>query len=126
MRTFANSSVQQGKGRRFGPEIFEEIVVDPNPLSMFTAVVEDEIERLTSALMDDANPILVEFAASLKEGLATARTEAGGTLSLEGARVALLQAFERFPADRLARLTGLPFLAERAAAEAGVEDRVTA
>jgi hypothetical protein len=111
---------------RFGPEIFEAIEPDPDPLSMFSAVEEDEIDRLTAALMDETNPILTEFAATLKEGLAEARTQAGGRLSLEGARVALLQAFERFPSDRLARLTGLPLLAERAAAEAGVEGRVTA
>jgi phage gp29-like protein len=111
---------------RFGPERFAPIEVDPDPLSMFSAAEEDEIDRLTAALMDEANPVLVEFAAALKDGLAQAREDRGGNLSLEGARVALLQAWEQFPADRLARLTGLSFVAERAAAEAGAEDRVTA
>jgi hypothetical protein len=111
---------------KFGPERFAEVIPDPDPLSMFTAADEDEIERLTSALMDEANPVFTEFASTIRDSLAEARALRGGSLTLEGARVALLQAWERFPTDRLARLTGLPLLAERAAAEAGVEDRVTA
>lgn len=110
----------------FGPELFEEIEAPSDPLSMFTAVEEDEIERLTAAIMDDADPIFSAFAGSIRDSLAQARADAGGELSLEGARVALLQAFERFEPAKLARLTGLAFVAERAAAEAGVEGRIIA
>jgi hypothetical protein len=88
---------------------------------------ESMIERLTAAIMDDADPIFSAFAGSIRDSLKTARaTAAGGELSLEGARVALLQAFEQFEPAQLARLTGLAFVAERAAAEAGVEGRLTA
>ncbi len=110
----------------FGPELFEEIEGLSDPLSMFGAAEEEAIESLTSALMDEANPVFAEFAAGIRESLGTARENAGGTLSLEGARVALLQAFERFDPRELAKLTGLSFLASRAAAEAGVEDKITA
>lgn len=110
----------------FGPEIFEEITPNLDPLSMFTAAEDDEIDRLTLALMDDANPAIAEFAASIRDSLATARDHSGGQLSLEGARIALLQAFERFPEDRLGNLLGLPLVAIRAASEAGVEGKVVA
>ncbi len=98
---------------------------DPSAVA-FSAAEEDAIERLTVALASDANPAIKEFAASIRESLATAKEEALGELSLEGARVALLQAFERFDPAALAKLTGLAFVATRAAAEAGVEDDLTA
>jgi hypothetical protein len=121
------TKVQAYEGElRFGPERFEELVADPDPLSLFEAVEEDEIERLTAALLAETNPILAEFGAAVVDTLKAERELRGGVLSVQGARVALLQAFEQFPADRLARLTGLPLVAQRAAAEAGVEDRVTA
>jgi len=112
----------------FGPELFEELRFDDatGMFSVFDAVEEDEIERLTAALVDEANPILAEFGAAIVDSLKEAREARGGRLSVEGARVAMLQAFERFPADRLAKATGLAFAATRAAAEAGVEDKITA
>jgi phage gp29-like protein len=104
-----------------GPELFEEIVEKPDAREIigFSAEDEDAIERLTAALMDDANPAIREFAASISASLE-------GVTSLEGARVALLQAFERFPEERFAKAFGLPLVAMRAAAEAGVEDRIEA
>lgn len=114
----------------FGPEMFEPIEERPDAAAIigvtFTAEEEDEIERLTLALMDETNPIIAEFAASIRDNLAAAREASGGQLSLEGARIALLQSFERFPEDRLGRLFGLPLVATRAAAEAGVEGSVEA
>lgn len=86
----------------------------------FDEVEEDEIDRLAAALAAESNPIIAEFAASAIDSLRNERELRGGRLSVEGARVALLEAFERFPAEDLARATGLAFVAERGAAEAGV------
>lgn len=109
----------------FGPELFEEIEADPLPgMTMFGAAEEEAIERLTAALMDETNPVVLEFAASIRESLAKAKDTADGNLTFEGARVALLQAFERFDTTKLAKILGLPFLATRAAAEVGDEENV--
>lgn len=90
----------------------------------FDEVEDAEIERIAAELAKETNPILAEFAATAIDSLRSERDRRGGHLSVEGARVALLEAVERFPAGTLARLTGLPLTAERAASEAGVEDRV--
>jgi hypothetical protein len=110
----------------FGPELFEEIETEELPgMTSFSAAEEEAIDALTARLMDETNPAIVEFAASIRAELAKAKEAADGNLSLDGARVALLQAFERFDTAKLARTLGLSFLAERAAAEAGAEEDVT-
>jgi hypothetical protein len=110
----------------FGPELFEEIEGEQLPgLTSFSAEEEEAIDRLTLALMDETSPMIREFAASIRDELGKAKELADGNLSLEGARVAVLQAFERFDAAALAKVIGLPFLAERAAAEVGAEEDVT-
>jgi phage gp29-like protein len=109
-----------------GPPANDDDEEDPRKAAQFTAEEEEEIDRLTAALMDDTNPIVTEFAASIRESLATAKAETStGELSVEGARVAMLQAMERFDVTKLAKTLGLSFLAERAAAEVGAEDDVT-
>jgi hypothetical protein len=117
------SKVEPYQGElRFGPEIFEPIrtgeAFDPATLN-FTADQEQAIERLVKALVEDANPVFAAMADELRTGLQ-------GVNSLEGARVAILEAWERMPIDKLARLTGLPMLAERVGALAGAEEDVTA
>ena len=92
----------------------------------FSAAEEEAIEALTSRLVDETNPIVLEFAASIRGELAKAKELAGGKLSVDGARVALLQAFERFDPTKLAETLGLAFLAERGAAEVGDEEGVVA
>jgi hypothetical protein len=54
------------------------------------------------------------------------RASLQGVSSVEGARVAILGAMEKLPVDRLAKLTALPMLAERAGASVGADDLVTA
>jgi hypothetical protein len=110
----------------FGPELFEEIEMDDAlpGMPMFTAAEEEAIERLTDSLVDETNPIVLEFASSIRSELAKAKEAHGGDLSVEGARVALLQAFERFDTGKLAKQLGLAFLAERAGAEVGDEENV--
>ncbi len=106
---------------RFGPEIFEPIKTggfDPATLD-FSAGEEEAIERLIAALVEDASPVFAAMAGEL-------RTALQGVTTVEGARIALLGAMELMPVDRLARLTALPMLAERAGALAGAEDLVTA
>ncbi len=49
-----------------------------------------------------------------------------GVSTLEGARVAILDAMERLPVERLAKLTALPMLATRAASVADDESALTA
>jgi hypothetical protein len=101
----------------FGPEIFEDI--DPEFGALVDALVfeageEDAIEKIARALAEETNPILLEFGAALAESVK-------GVKSAEGLRVALLEAFERLPASRLAQAAGLPLLSERMRAEAGVD-----
>jgi len=92
---------------------------------MFGAAEEEAIDRLTASLMDETNPVILEFAASIRETLAKAKEDADdGNLSLEGARVALLQSFERYDPTKLAKVLGLVFVAERTAAEVGDEESV--
>lgn len=103
-----------------GPEIFEEAKASwiDGILSghgAFSAQDEDFISRWADALASEAEPALAEFAASLKGKLEDGMTA-------DGFRVALLEALERFPADRLAELAGLPLVAARAAGETGLED----
>jgi hypothetical protein len=102
---------------KFGPEMFEAIEAAPLPgiePVEFSAQDEDAIGRLAELLADETNPVILEFGATLKEALA-------GVTNPEAARVALLNAFERMPADRMATIAGLPFVLERMTAEAGIE-----
>lgn len=102
---------------RFGPEMFEAL--DPTPRLPFenvnfSAEDEDAIARLAATLAEESNPIMLEFGASLQSALE-------GISSPEAARVALLEAFEAMPAERMAAIAGLPLILERMGAEAGLE-----
>ena len=103
----------------FGPEIFREIEPKPpEPASYaFEAAELEAIDRLRDALVDEANPVFSTMFAALRDNLA-------GVSTLEGARVALLEAMEQFDPVELAKRTGLPMLAARLAADAGVETLV--
>lgn len=105
----------------FGPEIFEPIrQKDPEDgFHAFTAADEDAIERLIVSLTAEADPVFEAMASELRGALQ-------GVTTVEAARVAILGAVERLPIDRLARLTALPMLAERAGASVGADDLVTA
>lgn len=106
---------------RFGPEIFapiKEAVEDPD-LVEFEARELDAIDRLVAALVDDGSPVFSAMAEAVRDNLQ-------GVTTIEGARVAMLEAMERFPIEKLAKLTALPYLASRAAAVAGKEDAITA
>lgn len=105
----------------FGPEIFERIVEKPAEFGAieFDALEDEAIDRLSRALAHEANPVFVAMFEELRGALQ-------GVTSVEGARVAILDAFEALPVERLARLTALPLLAERAAASIGAEDQVVA
>jgi hypothetical protein len=100
---------------------------DLKPESVFSAAEEDEIDRLTSALVDEADPFLSAFAASIQGAIAKVKADNGGERpTIEQVRVAMLTAFESFDPAALAKATGLSFLAERAAASAGAEDDLQA
>lgn len=117
--TFKVDEVEAFVGElRFGPEMFEPInddwAPDLEPIE-FTARDEEAIDRIAAMIADEANPVMLEFGASLQEALK-------GIESPEAARVALLEAFEAMPVERMALIAGIPFLAERMAAEAGLEE----
>ena len=104
----------------FGPEIFEPIDEDWAERikgKEFSADELDQIQRFANRLAEEAEPAIAEFAASLKGKLE-------GVRDVDALRIALLEGLERFPAERLAELTALPFVAVRASAEAGVERSV--
>lgn len=109
---------------RFGPEIFAPLR-DSDPLGVgesaldFTAADEEAIDRLIAKLVEEADPVFEAMASEL-------RTNLQGVSTLEGARVAILSAMERMPVERLARLTALPMLAERAGARIGADSLVDA
>lgn len=107
---------------RFGPELFEPLRLDPQfdaSTFNFAAADEDAIDRLVTALIDETNPVFAAMASELKASLQ-------GVTTVEAARIAIVEAAERFPIDRLARLTALPMLAARAGAVVGAEDQVSA
>lgn len=104
----------------FGPEIFEPIKTDAAfdaATFDFAAADEEAIDRLVRSLVDETNPIFSAMVEDMKSALQ-------GVTTAEGARVALVEASERFPIERLARLTALPMLAERAGALVNAEDLV--
>lgn len=102
-----------------GPEIFEPIrEKEPEFGALeFGAAEEEAIDRLVSALVNDTNPVFSAMAEKLRENMQ-------GVTTLEGARVALLTAFEEMPIDRLARLTALPMLGQRVASMVGQENAI--
>jgi hypothetical protein len=100
----------------FGPELFEDLQTDDPVLeTAFSAEELDHIDRWAAALAREAEPMVAEFAASLKGKL-------DGITTPEALRVVLLDALERFPAERLGELSGLSYTAARAAAAAGETD----
>lgn len=103
----------------FGPEIFEPIKGEDwgGDSTEFSAQELDAIDRWAAKLATEAEPMVAEFAASLKGKLE-------GVTTSEGLRLVLLEAVEQFPAERLGELTGLSFAAARAAAAAGETDQL--
>jgi hypothetical protein len=101
----------------FGPEIFEPLEMDEPAAVNFSAAELDQIDRWAAKLADESEPIVAEFAASLKGKLE-------GITTPEALRVVLLDALEKFPAERLGELAGLSFTAARAAATAGESDQL--
>lgn len=118
-RTFDVEEVDPFVGAlEFGPEMFERVkpFLPPGIREIeFSAEDEDAIARIAAALADETNPLMMEFGATL-------RTALEGVSSPEAARVALLEAFERMPAERMAAIAGLPFVLERMSAEAGLAE----
>lgn len=106
----------------FGPEEFAPIDdgwVDRVANRAFSAEDLDQIGQFADKLAREADPLLREFAASL-------RGKTHGLKDIDQLRVALLDALEKFPSDRLGELAGLPLVAVRAAAEADVESSLRA
>lgn len=106
----------------FGPELFEPLQVDLQPFDdnvEFSVAELDAVDKFAAQLANETDPVLMEFAATLKGKL-------HGIKSAQGLRVALLEALERWPADRLGEIAGLPMAATRAAAQAGATNRLQA
>lgn len=105
----------------FGPEIFEPLQLDdglePELEMAFSADQLDAIDRWAAKLANESEPLIAEFAASLKGRL-------DGITTPDALRVVLLEALEKFPAERLGELAGLAFTASRAAATAGESDQL--
>lgn len=100
----------------FGPEIFETIVEDwVERVVNFAAEDLDAIDRWSEQLAKESDPLIAEFAATVRGRVAE------GIENADQLRVVLLDALEKFPSDRLAELAGVPFVAARASAEAGIE-----
>jgi len=100
---------------KFGPEIFQPIR-KPDPAALaFAAEEEDAIDRFVAALMEDTSPVFSAMAETFRDKLQ-------GITTAEGVRVALLEAWEQLPVERLAELTALPMLATRALASVGEEN----
>jgi hypothetical protein len=102
---------------RFGPEIFEEIVEDWVARVSKTAFAADDldaIDRWAAELASEADPLIAEFAATL-------RGKVKGVKDADQLRIALLESLEKFPTERLGELAGVPFVAARASATVGIE-----
>ena len=103
---------------KFGPEIFEAIRDSgSDEFHAFSAEDQDAIDRLIEASAGDASPLFEAIGKAMRGNMQ-------GVTSIEGARVALLEAVERFDPSALAKALALPLLAERGAAAIGLEDRV--
>jgi phage gp29-like protein len=105
----------------FGPEIFEPIKSDPvDPAKLdFSAGEEAAIDRLVAAMVAQDSPLFSAIGESMQGALQ-------GVTTTEGARVAILEAFEAYDPRELAKALGLPLLAERTAAMIGAEGEVDA
>lgn len=102
----------------FGPEIFEPIKDEVEEIETAFSVQElDTIDRWAARLANETEPMIAEFAASLKGKIA-------GVTTPDALRLVLLEAMEKFPAERLGELAGLNFTAARAVAQAGESDAV--
>ncbi len=84
----------------------------------FEARELDAIDRLAAAMVDDSSPLFSAIGTEMRDRLE-------GVTTAEGARVAILEAMERFPREKLGAMLGLPLLAERAAAVVGAEEEVS-
>lgn len=80
----------------------------------FSAEDLDAIDLWAGQLANETDPLIAEFAASLQGRLENVK-------DADQLRIALLEALEKFPVERLGELTGLPFVTARATAEAGLE-----
>ena len=100
---------------KFGPEMFEALEVEREfaPIE-FSAEEEDAIALLARTLADETSPLFEAMGDALKDALT-------GVENPEAARVALLEAFEALPAEKMANIAGLPLVLERMAGEAGLE-----
>jgi len=103
---------------KFGPEIFEAIRDSgSDEFHAFSAEDQDAIDRLIEASAGDASPLFEAIGNAMRGNMQ-------GVTTIEGARIALLEAVERFDPSALAKALALPLLAERGAAAIGLEDRV--
>lgn len=111
----------------FGPEIFEPIndgpALMPAGIAAFSADQLDAIDALTHDLCADTDADFVAMGEALKDKLA-AFSATGTVVTADMLRVAMLQAWESFPIDRLAARMSLPIAATRVAAAVGAEDDV--
>lgn len=107
---------------RFGPEIFEPIkddqpdaawLQDLAASAAFSVAELDRIDAWAAELAKETDPAVAEFIASLRPAVR-------GIESADQLRVVLLEALERFPAERIGEAAGLPLVAARASAAAGV------
>jgi hypothetical protein len=94
-----------------GPELFEDL--EPNPETAFSADDMDTIERLAAAMLD---PSAAVFSAMI--GPIQARLK--GVRDPQALRIALLEAAEKVPTERLARVMADAQVAVRATEEAGI------
>lgn len=102
---------------QFGPEIFEKLDtewVTRLAASAFSADELDRIDRWAAELVNGTDPAITQFIAELKP-------KVRGITDPDALRVVLLDALERFPAEQIGEAAGLPFVAARASAAAGVE-----
>lgn len=108
---------------RFGPEKFEALKTDwvaEVANREFSAEDLDAIDQLTAALVEDTDPIFRAIGEHIRDKIPA------GVQDINSVRVALLEALEEIPTDKLAAAMRLPFLAARAAAATGLEDKVRA
>lgn len=90
---------------------------DASMFHAFSAEDQDAIDRLIEASAGDGSALFEAIGNAMRGNMQ-------GVTTIEGARVALLEAVERFDPSALAKALALPLLAERGAAAIGLEDRV--
>ena len=94
-----------------GPEIFEEL--DADQRGKFSAEDLDAIDQLTLAMLDQGSPAFRALVGPIQDKLR-------GVKNPEALRVALLEAAERLPVERLAEVMADVNVAVRASEEAGI------